>query len=187
MTRIALFAVAFVLIAGKSHAKEKPLTTVPRVDLERYLGSWYEIARYPNSFQDGCVATVATYGLRDDGDVSVHNTCREDSLDGRLKGAKARAWLVDKENQTKLKVRFFWPFAADYWIIDLAPDYSYAVVGQPSRDYLWILSRTPTLAPEVLDGIYHRLRTQDYDPSRLEFTPQPRDAAPFAVPSKLIN
>jgi len=118
------------------------LEVVPHVELEKYLGKWYEIARLPFRFEDGCTDVTATYSLSKDGNVSVLNECLKD---GKLKQTKGKAKEVDKNTGAKLKVTFFWPFSADYWIINLGENYDYAVVGSPSRKYLWILSRTPQM------------------------------------------
>jgi apolipoprotein D and lipocalin family protein len=150
-----------------------PLETVPHVDLERYLGTWYEIASYPQRFQKGCTGTTATYTLRSDGEIDVLNKCRKGDLDGPEDIAKGRARIVDRETNAKLEVSFFRPFWGDYWIIDLGPNYEYAVVGHPSRDYLWILSRTPTLDPKVYDGILSRLEEKGYPLEPLRKTEQP--------------
>ncbi len=150
-----------------------PLRTVARVELDRYLGTWFEIASYPQRFQRDCTATKATYSLDDDGDIVVENQCRKHTLDGKLDTAKGRARVVDASTNAKLEVSFFRPFWGDYWIIDLGAQYEYAVVGHPSREYLWILSRTPTLDPTVYAGILERLVAQGYDTSRLHVTLQP--------------
>ena len=159
--------------AAASTSKLPPLSTVPSVDLKRYLGTWYEIASYPQWFQKGCVAVKAEYSLRDDGAIRVINSCRTETFDGELRLAKGKAWVVDTQSNAKLKVRFFWPFSGDYWIIDLGADYEYAVVGAPGRDYLWILSRTPAMSTAVLDGILARLEAQGYDTSKLAPTKPP--------------
>ena len=131
MRRLALLA---TLLAGCAHAPSgPPLRTVDRVDLQRYLGKWYEIATIPMSFQKGCVGVTAVYTLRPDGDVDVVNTCRKETLDGPERSAQGKAWSVDPSN-AKLEVQFFWPFHGSYWVIDLDPDYRWAVVGHPSRD-----------------------------------------------------
>jgi apolipoprotein D and lipocalin family protein len=117
-----------------------------------------------------------TIPLREDGDIEVLNTCHLDSLNGKLKTATGRARLVDTVSKAKLEVSFFRPFWGDYWVIDLADDYSYAVVGHPGRDYLWILSRTPTMTPEIYAGILGRLSEQKYDTSRIIKTVQPPSA-----------
>ncbi|MGD8608077.1 MAG: lipocalin family protein [Myxococcales bacterium] len=149
-----------------------PLQTVSKVDLERYLGTWYEIASYPQPFQKGCTHTKATYSLRKDGQIDVLNQCRKGPGQGKKDEARGRARVVDRETNAKLEVSFFGPFWGDYWIIDLGPDYEYAVVGHPSRDYLWILSRTPTMDEETYERISRRLREQGYPLDRLVKTDQ---------------
>ena len=148
------------------------LQTVAHVDLGRYLGTWYEIASFPQSFQRGCTGTTATYTLRDDGELDVLNRCRLGALDGKEKAALGRARLVDRTTNAKLEVSFFRPFWGPYWIIYLAQDYSYAVVGHPGRDYLWILSRAPAMSEATYQAILTRLRAQGYETSRLVRTLQ---------------
>ena len=147
-----------------------PLETVAHVDLALYVGTWYEIASFPQSFQRGCVATTATYTIRGDGDIDVLNRCRKDALDGKEKSALGRARVVDGATNAKLEVSFFRPFWGDYWIVDLGADYDYAVVGHPGRDYLWILSRASTMPEATYEGILARLKAQGYDTSRLKRT-----------------
>lgn len=149
-----------------------PLTTVASVDLQRYQGLWYEIASYPQWFQEGCTGTTATYHLNEAGQVDVRNRCFLETLDGELDEAEGSARVTDPVTRAKLEVTFFWPFYGDYWIIDLDADYAYAVVGHPSRDYLWILSRTPTLDDEVYAGILRRVEAAGYPLGRLHKTPQ---------------
>jgi len=160
-------------LSATADRKLPPLETVSHVDLDRYMGQWYEIASFPQWFQKGCVATSATYAFRKDGAVDVLNQCRKETLDGKPKDAKGKAWVVDPKTNAKLKVRFFWPFSGDYWIIDLGENYEYAVVGHPKRTYLWILSRTPQMDPAVFDGILERLKKQHYDLTPLRKTLQP--------------
>jgi apolipoprotein D and lipocalin family protein len=167
---VVALAAGIALIACGGNGGQREPRTVEQVDLERYLGRWYEIARYPNRFQEGCQATTATYTLRDDGDITVVNACREGGVDGPERTAEGKAWVVDERTRAKLKVRFFWPFSGDYWIIDLGPDYEYAVVGDPELEYLWILAREPQLDAAVLDGILARLEAQGYDRKRLLWT-----------------
>jgi apolipoprotein D and lipocalin family protein len=172
-----MLTAALSFLAACAHAPAgPPLRTVERVDLQRYMGRWYEIATIPMSFQKGCVGVTANYSLRPDGDVDVVNTCRKETLDGPERQATAKAWSVDPSN-AKLVVRFFWPFTGDYWIIDLDPEYRWAVVGHPSRKYLWILSRTPRMDDATYEGILSRLREQAYDLSLLVKTPQPAGAS----------
>jgi apolipoprotein D and lipocalin family protein len=149
-----------------------PLKAVSEVDLNRYAGTWFDIANFPRQFQKDCAGTTAKYTLRDDGDIDVLNSCRYGSLDGELRSKLGRARIVDKATNAKLKVSFFRPFWGQYWIVDLDEDYQYAAVGHPGRDYLWILSRTPTLADTTYQAILGRLESLDYDTSRLVRTQQ---------------
>ena len=144
-----------------------PLKVVPYVDIARYTGTWYEVARYPHKFQRGCAASKATYEMMHDGKISVLNECYEESDKSRVRSAKGKAWIVDTHTNAKLKVSFFWPFSGDYWIIDLGKDYEYAVIGHPSRKYLWILGRDQVMDETVYEGILSRLKEQHYDISKL--------------------
>jgi apolipoprotein D and lipocalin family protein len=151
---------------------EAPMRVVPSVDLARYAGKWYEIARLPNRFQRDCAMDVtATYALRPDGKMTVVNECR--TSQGKAKSAKGTARLAsEKGPNTKLKVTFFWPFSGNYWIIDLDADYRWAVVGEPDRKYLWILSRDPRMDEELYRQIRDRVGQQGYDISPLIKTKQ---------------
>ncbi|MFN0135432.1 MAG: lipocalin family protein [Phycisphaerae bacterium] len=153
----------------------EPLETVESVDIERYVGKWYEIARYPFAAQAGCTGTTADYTLRDDGRVTVLNTCYVGSLDGEVQTIEGTARVVDEETNAKLAVSFFAFFEGPYWIIDLDPDYQWAVVGTPIRTNLWILSRTPTLDEATYNDILTRLPDKGFDPARLELTEQPSE------------
>ena len=149
-----------------------PLDVVPRVDLDRYIGKWYDIASFPQSFQEGCNCTSAEYFKTDKDYIRVVNTCRKGSPTGELKTAEGKAFVVENSNNAKLRVQFFWPFRGDYWIIDLAADYSYAVVGDPSRKYLWILSRTPKIDDSIFNAIVERIKAKGFDTSKLLRTNQ---------------
>lgn len=165
---------AAVLLAGCAAQRLPdlpPLEVVPRVDLARYIGTWHEIASFPTWFQKGCIASTATYALRDDGRVGVLNQCYKGSIDNP-DSVSGTAWVVDPATNAKLKVQFFWPFSGDYWIIDLGPGYEYAVVGHPSREYLWILSRSPRMDEARFERILDRLKQQHYDTRRLARTLQ---------------
>ncbi len=170
LTAIIMFIALSMLPAGKT--KAQPLETVPYVDLSRYAGTWYEIASYPQRFQRGCHCTTATYTLSVKGYVVVENRCRRDSTSGPVSFIRGKAFVEKNSGNARLKVQFFWPFRGRYWIIDLAPDYSYAVVGHPGREYLWILSRTPAMDPAVYARVVERIRQQGYDPARLVKTVQ---------------
>jgi len=151
------------------------LQTVERVELDRYLGTWFEIASFPQDVQAGCTNTNATYSLRDDGEIDVLNRCTKE---GKEDIANGRARVVDTRTNAKLEVSFFGPFWGDYWVIELGGDdnddgaYDYAVVGHPSRDYLWILSRERTVEAGVYAGIIERLKARGYETERLNETAQ---------------
>jgi apolipoprotein D and lipocalin family protein len=148
-----------------------PLETVSRVDLNRYLGRWYEIARYPNSFERKCARDVtAEYSIKPDGNIRVVNSCVTSS--GSITRSVGTAKTVDRSTNAKLKVTFFWPFYGKYWIIDLGSDYDYAVVGEPSRKFLWILSRTPQMSNDLYLRITAQLASKGYDASKLMRTGQ---------------
>ena len=149
--------------------------TVNHVDLERYIGLWYEIARIPNRFQKNCIGnTTAMYSLNEDGTIKVVNSCEEED---ETNSAEGIAKVVDKKTNSKLEVSFvsifginlFW---GDYWIIGLDEDYSYAVVGTPNRKYGWILGRSKTLPEEKLDEVYSILEKNGYNPQDFKNTRQ---------------
>ncbi len=169
-----------ILIVGSiglvaAQAEDRPLAVVDHVDLERYVGTWFEIATIPQRFQKGCVGVTATYTLRPDGKIRVINRCRKETLDGQLREVEGKAWVVDKTTNAKLKVQFFWPFSGAYWVIELDPDYRWAVVGHPNRNYLWILSRTPQTDQALYDDLIDRIGNKGYDIARIKRTLQPTD------------
>lgn len=153
-------------------AQSQPLQTVPYVDLNKYAGLWFEIASYPQRFQSGCHCTTAEYTLSEKGFVIVENRCKNDSVSGKQRCIKGKAFVEKGSGNAKLRVQFFWPFKGKYWIIDLADDYSYAVVSHPDRKYLWILSRTPKLASATYELILSRLKTKGFDLTKLQVTEQ---------------
>jgi apolipoprotein D and lipocalin family protein len=150
--------------------KAKELKTVDYVDLEKYAGKWYEIASYPQRFQKGCLCTTAEYSLSNKGYVVVENRCKKEHVDGKDGYIKGKAFITKNSGNAKLKVQFFWPFKGKYWVIDLADDYSYAVVSHPNRNYLWILSRTSQLDKTIYAQILDRLAAKDFDLSKLVLT-----------------
>ena len=166
-----------VSLALSLAAQDSPVRAVSSVDLQRYAGTWHEIARFPNKFQDHCAGGVtATYALRDDGRIDVTNRCRTSG--GGMDEAQGIARRVDGST-AKLEVRFapawlsFLPMVwGDYWIIGLDPDYRYAVVGDPEREYLWILSRTPSLDPALYSQAVETARANGFDVGKLVKTPQ---------------
>lgn len=155
------------------------LETVPRVDLERYQGKWYEIARLPNRFQRDCKGATAEYGLRDDGKISVLNTCYTE--DGGRRSVRGTARPIDSTN-ARLVVRFdnwffklfSWLIKPNYWIVELEPDYRYAVVGTPDRKYLWILSREPEMDDAIYQELREKMKARGFDVERILRTEVPR-------------
>ena len=148
------------------------LQTVSSVDLKKYAGKWYEIASYPQRFQKGCNCTTAEYTLSEKGFVIVENRCNKDGVDGKQSYIKGKAFVENNSGNAKLKVQFFWPFTGKYWIIDLADDYSYAVVSHPNKKYLWILSRTPKMNDTIYQQILSRLKEKGFDLLKLKITTQ---------------
>jgi apolipoprotein D and lipocalin family protein len=145
-----------------------PLDTVSSVDLGRYSGRWYEIASLPVSQQRGCSCTTAEYEIVDATTVRVINTCRKDGEVDRVEG---KAFVVEGSNNAKLRVQFFWPFRGDYWVIGLDDkEYSWAVVGLPSRKYCWILSRTPTMNPDLLERLVGDLNSKGFATDQMQYT-----------------
>jgi apolipoprotein D and lipocalin family protein len=177
-----LFALVLILASASVPAgadRPQALEVVSSVDLSRYAGKWYEIARLPNRFQEKCAGEVtANYSQLEGGQLKVVNECRQ--KDGQITRAEGRARLADEGGpNSKLEVRFapawlgWLPMVwGDYWIIDLAPDYSFSVVGAPDRKYLWILSRTPQMDEAIYQRIVERTAARGFDVSRLIKTRQ---------------
>ena len=167
---ISLVITFTFMTSEKIHAQK--LETVPYVDLDKYAGKWYEIASYPQRFQKGCHCTTAEYTLSEKGYVIVENRCNKDSITGKQSYIKGKAFVEENSGNSKLKVQFFWPFRGKYWIIDLAEDYSYAVVSHPNRKYLWILSRTSKMNDAIYQDILSRLKKNGFDLTKLKITKQ---------------
>jgi len=172
-TNITLFSLSFlsiILLFGCSAANYPPLDVVKKVDIDRYLGKWYEIARLPFSQQEGCSCTTAEYELIDSTTIRVINKCIKE---GELDDATGKAFVVEGSNNAKLRVQFFWPFRGDYWVIELDEEnYQYAIVGTPSRKYLWILSRTPRMDEEIYNSLIKKAGDKGFDISKLIRTVQ---------------
>ncbi len=149
----------------------RSLDTVRQVDLSQYLGKWYEVASFPARFQKNCTCTTAEYKLNEDGTISVLNQCF-DSKKGTWQTATARAFVRNQETNAELAVQFFWPFKGDYYIIALADDYSYAMVGTPDRDNLWLLSRNPEMSDNMVTNLTQIAAAKGFDVSRLQRTKQ---------------
>lgn len=164
---LACFLFAGCFASAPERTAAPPPSVVSRVDLARYAGTWFEIAKYPNRFQRGCDGASATYALRPDGRIDVVNRCVEEGPEGMEKSVRGVAKVVDPSTGAKLSVTFFWPFSGDYWILALGEGYEYAVVGSPDRKYLWILARSPAMAGETYARILDEVRRQGFDPARL--------------------
>jgi apolipoprotein D and lipocalin family protein len=167
---IAGTALAGIGIAALALAtRNKALKTVGHVELEKYLGKWYEIAKFPQNFEKGCTDVTAEYSLRDDGKISVVNSCTKD---GHPKTTEGIASINDKASNAKMDIQFQWPFSGKYWIIALAPDYSYAVVGHPNRKYLWILNRKPVMDSMTYNHLVLVAASRGFDIRKLVKTVQ---------------
>ncbi len=159
--------------AAPVHAEEfrdqsVPIASVSDLDTQRYLGLWYEIARFPNWFERDCQGVTAEYALRDDGKISVRNSCYKGAPDGPLKVANGLAW-IDAPGQLKVTFTPFLPFInGDYWVLYVDPGYQLAVVGNPGGKTGWILARSPQIAPAQYDKAVSVLQGMGYDSSQLE-------------------
>ncbi|QWE09012.1 lipocalin family protein [Polynucleobacter ibericus] len=176
----ALFSTCILVLSFSAYGQgsDVPVKTIPSLDVPRYLGTWYEIAKYPNWFQKKCVSnTKAVYSARTDGTLKVLNSCK--TAGGETSEAEGTARQIGAKDSPKLEVRFapawlsFIPLVwGDYWVIDLDPQYQVAVVSDPSREYLWILSRTPQLDKKVYEDVLQRIQNQLFDIRKLELTTQ---------------
>lgn len=150
------------MILNSGNAQNKP-SVVSSVDLNRYKGLWYEIARLPNYFERKLKCTSATYTLRDDGKISVVNKGNYISDPKKSNSAKGVAWIPDKNSPAKLKVQFFWPFSGNYWIMELDKDYKYVLIGEPSFKYLWILAREKKMDEKTYQMLLKKAIENGYD------------------------
>lgn len=143
-------------------------TVVKELDIKKYMGTWYEIARYDHRFEHGMVGVTATYSIRKDGKIEVLNSGYKESLDGKYSQAVGKAKIPDPANNpAKLKVSFFWFFYGDYFVLDLDKDYQWVLIGSSSDKYLWILSRKPQMEKALYDQLLSKLQTRGYDVSKL--------------------
>lgn len=153
-------------------AGNEPPPVAENVDIERYLGTWFEIARADHSFERNCQGVSAYYERREDGAIRVLNRCWQGSLDGELDVAEGRALIRDRTSNARLRVSFFGPFFGDYWILDVAEDYSWAIVSEPQGRYLWILAREPQMDPAVLQARLDFLQALGFDTEGLIYPDQ---------------
>jgi len=172
----SLLSLLFIPFSTFAYAQSNPPKTVPFVDLKKYVGVWYEIARIPNSFQDQCIkGTAAKYSLNEDGEIEVLNSCIDE--DNEVDKADGIARIVDKSSNAKLEVSFVsflgWrPFWGDYWIIGLEENYKWALIGTPDRKYGWILSRTKQLESKTIEDIFKLIKEQGYNTEDFKMSPQ---------------
>lgn len=165
MNKTAIFLILIVMTALSCGKKYEPLEVVDSLDIKKYAGTWYEIARLPNSFEKGLVCVSATYTLREDGKIKVFNKGHLEDDKAGTKEITGVAWIPDASTPAKLKVRFFWPFAGKYWVLALDNNYRYALVGDPSRKFLWILSRTKVLPEEIIEDLLHLAENNGFNVS----------------------
>lgn len=185
ISRFSMLASASLIVLGifssqatAQAADPAPVKTIASLDVPRYLGTWYEIAKFPNWFQKKCVGnTKAEYSLRPDGNLKVLNSCK--TANGEVSDAEGTARQIGAKDSPRLEVRFapewlsFLPMVwGDYWVIDLDPQYQVAAVSDPKREYLWVLSRTPQLDSRIYDDLLLRLKQQQFDVRKLELTIQ---------------
>ncbi len=156
-------------------SSNKNLETVDHVDLNKYRGKWYEIARLPNSFEKGLVCVTANYSIKDNGKIEVLNRGHKESDKSKIKQSKGTAWVPDTDEPGRLKVSFFWPFAGDYYIMALDDGYDHALVGSPSRKYLWILARHKKLPDNITSELLALAASSGFDVDKLEWIDQTCD------------
>ncbi len=178
---LRVLALVAALSSAEVGCTQAPLDVAQNVDLSRFQGKWYEIARLPRTTQTDCHGTTAFYTQNPDGTLSLVNQCNVGGPSGPLSSVSMTASVPNAAQPAKLALSVG-GFSGDYWILEVDSSYEYAVVGHPSRDYLWILSRTPTLDAMTMQGVVERAQSQLFDTARLEYTPQPpageRDVLP---------
>jgi len=178
ISTVGLFLICLGSFQAVAQQSDQAVKTIASLDVPRYLGTWYEIAKFPNRFQKKCISnTRAVYTAKPDGNLRVLNSCKTAS--GETSEAEGLARQIGAKDSPKLEVRFapewlsFLPMVwGDYWVIDLDPQYQLAAVSDPSREYLWVLSRTPQLDPKVYADLLQRLQQQHFDIQKLELTSQ---------------
>jgi lipocalin len=171
--KINIYIASFIAtLTLMSCGENETLETVDQLDLEKYQGTWFELARLPNSFEKGLTCVTANYTIKDNGKVEVINRGHKESDPSKIKESKGTAWVPNPDEPGQLKVRFFWPFAGDYYVIKLGPDYKYALVGSPSREYLWILCRNRRLDGPTINELLELAAARGFDVEQLEWVGQ---------------
>jgi len=164
---LLILSLLFSLSCTKTNSQMIDKTTVKELDLNRYLGTWYEIARFPHSFEKNLVGVTATYSLRDDGKIKVLNQGYKNTLEGERSEAVGKAKIPNKQEQGKLKVSFFWIFYADYFVLELDENYQYVMIGSSSDKYFWILCRTPKMDDLTYNMLLEKARKRGYNLDKL--------------------
>jgi len=170
---LLILSFLFSLSCTKTNSQMLDKTTVKELDLNRYLGKWYEIARFPHSFEKSLVGVTATYSLRDDGKIKVMNQGYKNTLDGELSVAEGKAKIPNKLEPAKLKVSFFWIFYGDYYVLELDENYQYVMIGSSSPKYFWILCRTPQMDSAIYEMLLEKARKRGYNLDKLVKVLQP--------------
>ena len=163
---------ALLLLGGCQSAPRPPLVTVPKVELERFMGDWYVIASIPTFIEKGAHNAVESYRLAADGTIETTFTFRADGFDGPQKRYTPRGFVLDRDSNAVWGMQFIWPIKADYRIVHLAPDYSQTVIGREARDYVWIMARTPEIPEADYARLVELVGRQGYDVSRIRKVPQ---------------
>lgn len=169
----ALLGLSLISAAVLGTSSGTAPATAPHVDLSRYGGRWYTIASLPAWFERGCAGSTTDYTLLQDGQLKIVNACHKGSLDGPVKKFEGKAWVVDHASNSKLKVKFGWFITSDFWIFDVSPDYSRAIIGTPNGGYMWILSRTPTMDDATYQHMLAKAADKGLDTTRLQKIQQP--------------
>lgn len=162
-----ILAISFISVMSKGQNSMIDKTVVKELDIERYLGKWYEISRYDHRFERGLVGVTATYSFREDGKLKVLNAGYKGSINGKRSEAIGKAKIPNPDLPSKLKVSFFWFFYGDYFVLELDENYQWAVIGSSSDRYLWILSRTSHMDENLYDELLARLTKRGYDVDKL--------------------
>ncbi len=170
--RLIILLILLTLMGCATSQNSHSMKTVKDVNIEKYMGTWYEIARFPHSFERDLVGVTASYRLKKNGNVAVVNQGYKHTLDGKKKQTKAFAKIPNAEEPGRLKVYFFWPFGADYLLLELDPEYQWALVGSSSPNYLWILSRTPQMDENLYQSIVLKAEELGYNVEKLELVKQ---------------
>lgn len=166
---------AFSMLLNISCKTQKSMidkTVVEELEIKKYLGTWYELARYDHSFERNLVGVSAKYSMREDGMIKVVNSGYKKTLDGKYSEAIGKAKIPDPNIPSKLKVSFFWIFYGDYFVLELDKDYQWALIGSKSDNFLWILSRTPQMDENLYQSLLDKLTARGYDTSKLIEVPQ---------------